>query len=82
MADSSNLLLPDTYRASRETVFKSEDSFRWFCRQNRPELVKAGALVRPTGRWLVDPTAFDCVMLAVGMRRAGVACDLQPESKA
>lgn len=63
-------LAPDDYRAARAQIFPSNDSFRWFCRQNRSELVSSGALISPTGRNLVQPDAFDRVVLAVGMRRA------------
>lgn len=65
-----DLQLPEDYRASRLHLYPSADSFRWFVRQHRGELVKAGALSRPTGRWLVRPGLFDRVVLEVGARRA------------
>mgnify|MGYP000946367100 FL=1 len=70
MTTANTLMRPDDYRADKSHIYPSADSFRWFCRQNRDELIKAGALIRPTGRWLVNPPAFDQVVLSVGARRA------------
>ena len=61
---------PDNYRSTREHVFPSAESFAWFVRKNRDELVAAGALTRPTGRWLVQPESFDRAVKAIGARRA------------
>lgn len=65
-----DLQLPADYRAGRAYLYPSADSFRWFVRQHREELVQAGALIRPNGRWLVRPGLFDRVVLEVGARRA------------
>ena len=65
------LQLPQQYRSDRPHLFPSDSSFEWFVRQNRTELVQAGAPVRPTGRLLVQPASFDRVILSVGTRRAG-----------
>ena len=64
---------PENYRATREHLFPSVQSFAWFLRKNRDELVAAGALTRPTGRWLVQPEAFDRAVMAIGARRAAGA---------
>ncbi len=61
---------PEDYRAARPQIFPSHESFRWFQRHHLAELVDAGALMRPTGRWLVNPEVFDRVVLEVGQRRA------------
>ncbi|HEY2559929.1 MAG TPA: hypothetical protein VGI48_09510 [Caldimonas sp.] len=63
-------VLPDIYRAGREHLFPSTESLNWFIKRNRAELVSAGALTLPTGRWMVQPDAFDRVVLAIGARRA------------
>lgn len=65
------LQLPADYAAARPSVFPSRHSYRWFERQHKAELVAGGALVMPTGRKLVNPEAFDRVVLDVGARRAG-----------
>lgn len=70
MSDASTLKLLKDYRAERSQLFPSDESLRWTIRQHRDELVSAGALVCPTGRWLVQPAAFDKVMVAIGTRRA------------
>jgi hypothetical protein len=54
---------PEQYREQRAHVFQSSESFRWFVRRHRGALVTAGAIRQPTGRWLVDPVAFDRVLL-------------------
>lgn len=65
------LELPDAYRAQREHLFPSSESFAWFMRKNRDELVTAGALTKPNGRWLIQSEAFDRAVMAIGARRAG-----------
>jgi hypothetical protein len=65
-----HLELPAQYVARRAHLFPSQSSFDWFVRRNRDDLVKSGALLRPTGRWLVSPAAFDEAVLAIGARRA------------
>ena len=67
----NRLELPDTFRADREHLFPSAESFAWFVRKNRAELAQAGALLKPNGRWLVQPEAFDRAVMAIGARRAG-----------
>ena len=41
------------YQVSRSHVFPSSGSMEWFVHRNRARLVKAGALVKLTGRSLV-----------------------------
>ena len=67
-----DLQAPEDYIAARRHLFPSGASFEWFVRRNRAELVKAGALLRPTWRWLVKPQAFDQAIATIGARRAGV----------
>ncbi len=64
---------PEEYRAARPQIFPSLESFRWFQRHNQQVLIESGALLRPTGRWLVNPEHFDRVVLEVGQRRANAA---------
>lgn len=66
----ARLQLPQHYIAARQHLFPSQASFDWFVRKNRGELVKAGALVIPTGRWLVQADAFDQAVQSIGQRRA------------
>jgi hypothetical protein len=66
----SRLQLPSEYRAERDHLFPSPSSFDWFVRRNRTELIAAGALLIPTGRWMVEPAAFDEAIMTIGARRA------------
>lgn len=61
---------PGSYAAARPAVFQSPSSFRWFERKHRDELVQRGALIKPAGRWLVRPTAFDKAICEIGARLA------------
>lgn len=61
---------PADYIAQRPEIFPGIESYNWFVRKNREELIAAGALLRPTGRWLVRPEAFDQAVLKIGARRA------------
>lgn len=61
--------VPD-YLATHSTVFPSNDSFRWFIRQHRKELIEAGAMTRPTWAWLIRPNVFDAKVQEIGQRRA------------
>ncbi len=61
---------PEQYRISRAQLYPSEQSLRWFMRQNRNELIEASAITCPTGIWLVIPEAFDKAALEIGKRRA------------
>jgi hypothetical protein len=66
----NRLQLPAEYIAQRQHLFPSQPSFDWFVRRNRDALVQAGAMLRPTGRWLVQPDSFDQAVLAIGTQRA------------
>lgn len=70
MSEFMKLMRPEDYQAANRTLFPSMESWRWYCRVNRIELIAAGALLRPTGRWLVDPDAFHKATVAIGLRRA------------
>src|SRR5512139_625759 len=45
VVDLDRLTRPELYRAERQHLWPSGESFRWYTRQHRPELVKAGALL-------------------------------------
>jgi len=72
-AQALDLRSPDDYRAERLHIYPSADSFRWFIRRNRDALVTCGALTCPTGRWLVQPEAFDRAIIEIGKTRAAGA---------
>lgn len=67
---TTGLQLPEEYREPRTRVFPSPESLRWFMRGNHSELIRRQALVMPAGRKLVNPTAFDQVVVEVGARKA------------
>jgi len=62
--------LPADFVAANPWLFGTVDSFRWFVRRHKAELIEAGALIRPTGRDLVVPSAFKQAALVIGARRA------------
>lgn len=64
------LMRPEEYRAARPQLYPSEQSLLWFMRRNREELVSAGAIIIPNGRWLVCPQEFDQAVIDIGQRRA------------
>ena len=66
----NRLKAPEEYWPTRPLFFRNEDSFKWFLRRNRQALVEAHALLMPNGRRVVDPVAFDRVMLTIGSERA------------
>jgi len=72
-AQALDLRSPDDYRAERLHIYPSADSLRWFIRRHRDGLVGCGALTCPTGRWLVQPEAFDRAIIAIGQERAAGA---------
>lgn len=67
---AASLQTPEQYRAERTHVYPSAESLKWFVRKNRAQLVEAGALLKPTGRVLVKPDAFDRAVVDIGLRRA------------
>lgn len=66
----SDLMLPADYQRGRETVFPSEASVLWQLRQNRVAVVKAGAMVRLSGRCLINAPAMDRFMERLGAAAA------------
>jgi hypothetical protein len=60
----------EQYRASREHVFSSPTSVEWFIRMNRSTLAERGALFLIAGRRMINPAAFDAVVLSVGQASA------------
>lgn len=51
-------------------VYRTPDSIKWFLRQHRDELIEAGALVAPNGRFLVQPQRFETAVHQIGQRLA------------
>jgi hypothetical protein len=70
----ARLVPTEGYREPRAHLFPSRESLAWFIRRHRDDLVAAGALRIPTGRWLGDPDAFDRFALGLSSKRgcAGV----------
>ena len=63
----SALLKPEQYRSEGRTqVFPSPASLEWFIRKHKSSLLKRGALLSPTKRKLIEPTAFDAVVMEIG----------------
>jgi hypothetical protein len=58
------------YQQSRANLFGSIESIRWYARQHRDDLIKAGALLTVAGRVKVDPAQFDSCVLAFGKQAA------------
>jgi hypothetical protein len=66
-------LIPwDTYQQQNALLFPTPESWRWFVRQNRAELVEAGALCFVAGRLFVLPQAFGQAVVNIGMRLAAL----------
>lgn len=64
----SRLVTPAEYQSAREHIFPSISSWQWFNRTHRSTLRLRGALLRLTGRMLVDPDCYDEVVIQVGGR--------------
>lgn len=64
------LLTPAEYAADRPQIFPRSSSLLWFERAHRAELVECGALLMPTGRKLINPSAFDAAVARIGKRMA------------
>lgn len=58
------------YRAERERIFPSPNSFDWYIRQNRARLIAAGALLKIRGTWFVHEPRFDDFVLRGGQEAA------------
>ena len=63
-----NLQSLDEYRKSRSHIFPSHGSVQWFIRQHREVLVRHNALSYPTRKLLINATAFDDAVLAIGQK--------------
>jgi hypothetical protein len=74
-ANIRSLLSVEAYIADRSAVFPSRESWRWFERTHRIELMQAGALTAPTGKKLVDPDITDAIVARVGRERVLVLAD-------
>ena len=61
-----NLQSLDEYRKSRSHIFPSHGSIQWFIRQNREVLMAHHALSYPTRKLLINATAFDQAVIAIG----------------
>jgi hypothetical protein len=66
-------ILPDEYVKDHWVFRGSRQSFNWFLRFNRAELVEAGALIAPTGRLMVVPHLFDQALHTIGKRMAATS---------
>lgn len=58
-------LLPDV-----RSTFPSKDSLKWFVRQHRETLAKAGALICITGRLRFHPALFQRAAVEIGQTSA------------
>jgi len=56
-----------------KTFFPSEHSFRWFIRNHRENLAKAGAMIQVANRLLFKPEAFVAYVIKDGAERVGGA---------
>jgi len=65
--DLTSLKLPANYVSTRQHIFPSLTSLKWFIRQHRNQIHAAKAISRPLGRDLIDEARFDEVVLAVGL---------------
>ncbi|QWE05633.1 hypothetical protein [Polynucleobacter sp. JS-JIR-5-A7] len=71
MITQNNLIalsnLNDYRRAGREHIFPSEASLLWFIRKNKIVLAKAGAILKPAGRLMINQDKFDNAVLNIGI---------------
>lgn len=70
-----NLINPSIYRIGREHIFPSDASLGWFIRKNKVVLAKAGAVLKPAGRLMINQSKFDAAVLEIGL-----LCKQFPES--
>lgn len=59
-----------TYQEANAHIFGSAGSLTWFIRQNRAELLEAGALVQIAGRCLIHGPTFTNKAMEIGRRTA------------
>jgi hypothetical protein len=71
MVTQNNLIallnLNDYRQAGREHIFPSEASLLWFIRKNKIVLAKAGAILKPAGRLMINQDKFDNAVLNIGI---------------
>lgn len=70
MSEVETLVPRPKYLEKRLDLFNSYQALEWYIRQNRDELVDAGALLLHRNRWLVNPDKFDAFVLAEAKRAA------------
>ncbi len=58
----------ETYQQQNSHLFPTGESWRWFVRQHRPELIERGALCFVAGRLFVLPQVFDLAVVDIGRR--------------
>lgn len=59
--------LSDYRQAGRDHIFPSDSSLLWFIRKNKIVLAKAGAILKPAGRLMIDQGKFDNAVLEIGL---------------
>ena len=60
----------DAHQQQNSHLFPTSESWRWFVRQHRPELIERGALCFVGGRLFVLPQVFDLAVVDIGRRMA------------
>lgn len=60
----------DEHQKANENIFPTPESWRWFVRQHRAELVERGALCYVAGRVFVVADVFSRVVVEIGCRMA------------
>lgn len=60
----------EAFQAANAHVFPSVPSLRWFYRQNRAELLEAGAVVELAGRLMINAPVFAQKAIEIGNRVA------------
>lgn len=58
------------FQGENEDLWPTLASFRWFIRNNRPQLIDKGALLEISGRAFVHVENFKAVVLEVGRAQA------------
>lgn len=66
----SALVSWEAYCEQNRHIFPSAESWRWFLRQHRDELVARGALYFLAGKSLVKPDALSAALEEIGQRLA------------
>ena len=60
----------EDHQKANEHIFRTKESWRWFCRDHRAELIAKGAMCYLAGRIFVFPAAFDQLVVEIGCRMA------------